>query len=39
MTREEIVRRLCAVGVIPVVRAKSAERLVDLAEVQEARGA
>jgi 2-dehydro-3-deoxyphosphogluconate aldolase/(4S)-4-hydroxy-2-oxoglutarate aldolase len=32
MTREETLKTLCDVGIIPVVRAKSAEALVDLAQ-------
>jgi len=38
MTREEILKTLCDVGVIPVVRAKSAEALVDLAKALHAGG-
>jgi len=38
MTREEILKILCDVGVIPVVRAKSAEALVDLAKALHAGG-
>ena len=38
MTREEILKTLCDVGIIPVVRAKSAEALVDLAKALHAGG-
>jgi 2-dehydro-3-deoxyphosphogluconate aldolase/(4S)-4-hydroxy-2-oxoglutarate aldolase len=38
MTREEILKILCDVGVIPVVRARNAEALVDLAKALHAGG-